>query len=871
MDKTFLDLMGKHNLEPVVFTFSFFTKKARSDPRNWVIAGFVTQLGKTANQKKFMEKGQTSAIFHQQMRVIMRDMNSHGWKATMQMRMCGIHSIQRLVLFLLVVIGDGQGSDLMCGRYISYNNQNGRIMWQCLCPPSATSEFQSAYTQTLEQYKDGRCKYIVSADMEKLVIDANDQSSPTQDASLASLGSLAQQKTYLWTFGNYVPTASPNGGGIFGSCHIDNLHAIKGGLFPKLSETILSRLTPKMMEAVDTFVYPQLFGFNKQSRIQEKFFRTTFRSLCEMSKMTSMEKAGHLFSWMIVTRSGIGATLFTMAKRGPNAAVEGDPGYFSPEDGESWLYFREDNQLQTFGRVFEMALSFDQFVSHPGPHLWDANAVEDEVSRSELECDNKIGAMMGCITWVFPKQLVLPVDENGNRRPDSNRTKKKGKKRKRGEVSTNNPQSIVAEPRVDEQDVGDMAQDGDPSGAEAMLEETLRISWNSQKFHSLRHVSRSITSLGPLLEFDSGPCERNHTHFAKIAGFTAIKRKNKHQFQTSTGTRVADRYAIEHANRKFGKEVTFDDGTEGDDLTSTNMGTKFCIKLGDGMRFGKPKVYKRPKHWNRKKENKFEAFDGLPQSVLKFVEEQFCLYATDEVGDVDLVCSTELRIVQGQSVVDVVRCHPDYPSVGRRFDWVNIRWGDLKHSVPHFQKQDYVHMGDEMVVPCQLACVVQGLGNSSYATLDPKVIVRVTVDQEQKTHCPPIRSVMLNRWTKLYERGGDGCPVFCCVTPEKVVEQVICFEDFPTDFGTHKDFYWTRDKFMKAWLKKEYSTTKFMKGSRYIYDDFVYSVRPKREWPNIFNYLCRNTEEEEDSFYVPPDPPFLSVTTVNSDTSDEED
>ena len=896
VDKTFLDLMGKHNLEPVVFTFSFFNRKARSDPRNWVIAGFVTQLGKTAKQKKFMEKGQTSTIFHQQMRVIMRDMASHGWKATMQMQMCGKKEIKRLVLFLLVVIGDGQGSDLMCGRYLSYNNNNGRIIWQCHCPPKETSEFQTAYGQSLEEYIDNRCKYVVSDTVEKLVCDANDETSATKEVSLMQLHAMAQQKTYLWTFGDYVPIASREGGGIFGSCHIDNLHAIKGGLFPKLSETILSRLTPKMMEAVDTFVYPQLFGNNKQSHVQDKFFRTTFRSLCEMSKMTSMEKAGHLFSWMIVTRSGIGATLFTMARYGTENGIQDDPDYFSHKDGDSWLYFRHDNELQTFGRVFEMALTFDQFVSNPGDHLWNANADVQQVTESEFQCDNKIGAMMGCITWVFPKQLHLPVDENGNRRPDSSRIRKKRKKkktrgeadnasrRKTGNENTNSVtvSNLTVNNESDEVDLTGTAMatittdndldDNYSAGAMAALEELLRISWNSQKFHALRHVSRSITSLGPILGFDSSAGEHNHTHWAKTPGTTAVKRKTRHKFQTTTGTRVVDKLAIDHANRKFGKHACLDVTGDNSEMSSTDHGTKFYIKLGNGVRMNKPKVYKRPKHWNKATRTPLQVFEGLPETVVGFIDEKYHHLQTDDDGDVDLLCSTELRIVEGDRVIDVVRCHPDYIGEGRRYDWVNIRWEFLKGYIPRYERIKYQHMKDDAVVPCQLACVIIGVGSESHATIDPTVVVRITVDKEQDTKCPPPRSAIMTRWTKMYTAERAGLPVFALVAPMNIERQVICYEDFPTTFGEYKEFFFARKKFMETWLKKEYCFEKFMKGTKYIYDDFVYSVRPKEEWPEIFNYLCRNTRDETtERFYVPPDQHPLVETTVNSDQSDTEE
>ena len=867
-DKTFTDVLGRYNLEPVVMTFSFLNRKARANPQSWIICGFITQTGFTKAQQGSLTQGTPSAFFHEQMRIIHKPFHDHKSRVWTQMRLCDVQAVKRVWFPILCICGDGPGQDQMCGRYISYGGKTGRVAWKCLCRSRDNSLFFGEEIPDDDLLSDSLCRWLDARVIRDLVIRSKSEDKEVRDEALSDLADLSIHPTKLFTHGSNILLAATDEEGIYSLCYTCVLHCIYQGLVPRTVETVLARITKWTKEAVDTWARISLFQRNIQSGMQKQFHRTTFKSMCEITKMSGKEKMGHLFCWMILIRSGIGATIFTRTRYGQLTVQN----LFDHLNEDTVLYFLKENALQTFARIFEMVLTFDRHIMVPGPHLWDANGPVEEVTRAENKLYRRVSSMMRTIMWVLPSPQDLPEDENGNKRPGSKKNKRKtreGKQKKGKEKDdTEKVASAVADimedererfsrrpgrhhPMQDNEEMSDTSENGEIRGdvnPVAESENNNKKTWLFQKIHLISHIMRELTRIGVMANVDTSSGESNHKFWAKLPAHVSSK-KGIRIFALSVVTRVIEYIAIEHAFVKLCPDVGV--GTAFPQPTSAgiDMGKKFYVRKQsanhDTSAASSPK-YKLVTYVNRKE----RSYQHVP-SITDYLNKTWSHVVRGDGGGIR--CSTELRI-QTEEGNRVLRCNPDYQGMST-FDFVWVKIESLLSVLTAEYPNKRLCQSTNGCYPCQLAAVVTRLGD--YET--QKIVVRPCVDFLSDKNCEA-NSPIITRWRKCYGTGLNatlGAPLFVDIQKEAITGQVYCFEDFPTRFGEYTIFEKERKEFMKRYLLATYVRDNWEAGIEYIRNDWVFSVADKKKWPQIFVELTNNPKNPEDinDIYQPPDPP----------------
>ena len=844
-DKTFTDVLGRYNLEPVVMTFSFLNRKARSNPRSWIICGFITQTGFTSAQQNALQKGVQSKFFHEQMRIIHKPFHDHNSRAWTQLRLCGVREIRRTVFFLLSICGDGPGSDAVCARYMSYGPGTRRVAWKCMCANTDINLFFGEDIDDDELLSRCLCQWVDAPEIREVVRLAYSPDKAVRKQALEDLKELSTHPTKLFTDDTNILLAATEKEGLYSLCYTCVLHCVYQGLVPRTIETILVRLTNFSKEAVDTWARKSLFQRNHQSGMQKMFHRTTFKSMCEITKMSGKEKMGHLFCWMILIRSGIGSTILTRSRYGRLSEKQ----LFSHYDEESYLYFMHENHLTTFGRIFEMILTFDRHIMVPGPHLWDANGPPEEVTAAENKLYRRISSMMRTIMWILPKPKELPVDKDGNRRAvvrkrDRITTKKKGID---GDKDNPAPEEVFA-------DAGPPLDVGDGDGEVGVVEERAALHpieddenhneklWTFQKIHLTTHLPREMTRIGVMANVDTSSGESNHKFWAKLPSTVSSKRGIR-IFALSVVTRILEYLSIEHAFEKVFPNFTPRKDTE--TTVDVDMGTKFFLKKATNAQTAARK-YRVTTFINRKETE----YTHVPL-VTDYINKQWARFI---LQNQEIKCSTELRVAAGCDGVRILRCNRSYMDKPY-FDFVWVPYLALKTTLDreYPRKKHLTTPGG--CIPCQLACVVIGLGDQQVQ----KVVVRPCVDfvdDNNKEH----NSVLLRRWRKVYGMGfgaEKGYPLFAVIDVHHIKGQVYCFEDFPTQFGTLEAFEKERKAFMDRYCLLEYARDNFEYGTYYVKHDWVYSVANKKDWPSLFvDVTTMPTEENDADIYAPPDRPI---------------
>ena len=856
-DKTFTDVLGRYNLEPVVMTFSFLTRKARANPKSWIICGFITQTGFTKAQQGSLSKGTPSAFFHEQMRVIHKPFHDHKSRVWTQMRLCNVKELRRVYFPLLCICGDGPGQDTMCGRYVSYGGKTGRVAWKCLCKSKDHSLFFGEEIPDDDLLSDSLCRWVDARVIRDLVILSKSNDKEVRKEALDDLQKLSTHETQLFTHGTNMLLAATEEEGIYSLCYTCVLHCIYQGLVPRTVETVLARITQWTKEAVDSWARISLFQRNIQTGMQKMFHRTTFKSMCELSKMSGKEKMGHLFCWMVLVRSGIGATIFTRSRYG-RLTIQ---NMFDHLNEDTVLYFLKENALQTFSRIFEMVLTFDRYIMVPGPHLWDANGPEEEVQAAENKLYRRVSSMMRTIMWVLPSPQDLPEDENGNKRSGTKKKKnKKSNKKKRvgkkGGVET--VEDIMEEerqrfagpgrhhPMQDNDDLSDTSNNNELRGdvnPVAESENNNRKTWLFQKIHLITHIMREMTRIGVMANVDTSSGESNHKFWAKLPAHVSSK-KGIRIFALSVVTRVVEYLAIEHAYTKMCPETP---PVLQETTIDLDQGKKFFLRKNilDSTNISSKK-YKVVTYINRK-EKKYEHVSNITD----YINRKWAHIVRGDAGGIK--CSTELRI-QTTEGPRILRCNPDYQGMST-FDFVWVKYEALIETL-HGEHPNWplVHPLNDCY-PCQLACVVLRLGSHNCKHIVVRPCVDYVSDKNDDT-----TSSLVRRWRKTYGSGLNAAkdkPVFVTVSTADIQGQVYCFEDFPTQFQDYSFFEKERKDFMKRYLLSEYCRREWQLGIEYIRHDWVYSVVDKNEWPSHFIRLTRNPRnaDNDDEIYQPPDPP----------------
>jgi hypothetical protein len=161
VDHTAIDFIGRWGLTPVVATCSIFKEKWRRDPNCWIILGFIPDVKRnksraTQDRERTRMKNITCVNMHTCLEVIFKDLIEVQKEGGLWLLISldgGLTQERRLCRFpIAVVLGDIQGNNQLCGRYVYFGLKQMRMCRACDVPPDECSNyrFQCTFTTAKE-------------------------------------------------------------------------------------------------------------------------------------------------------------------------------------------------------------------------------------------------------------------------------------------------------------------------------------------------------------------------------------------------------------------------------------------------------------------------------------------------------------------------------------------------------------------------------------------------------------------------------------------------------------------------------------------------------------------------------------------------
>ena len=151
IDKTSTDLHSNLCLEPVSFTLGIFKKEVRYQPSSWRNLGYVINQS-LHNYPSGSGSGlQKAQDFHAVLNVIFTPLHESQQSGGIfwQLPYCGkVHDVVFKVP-VLFVIGDTEGHDKMCGKFLSHSKDKVKHLCRyCNCPSDHTGDPEYKFTYT---------------------------------------------------------------------------------------------------------------------------------------------------------------------------------------------------------------------------------------------------------------------------------------------------------------------------------------------------------------------------------------------------------------------------------------------------------------------------------------------------------------------------------------------------------------------------------------------------------------------------------------------------------------------------------------------------------------------------------------------------
>lgn len=159
IDKTHTDTNGRLKLEPVMFTLGIFKRKCRANPMFWRTLGFITDV--LDNTKPNKDKPEKEQDYHNMLNIVLKSFKQ-AQKTPVVWKFCeNGQMVEKNCFFpVLFIIGDTEGHDKLCGRFLNRNNIQ-RLCRYCDCKFDKTDDPFVIY------------KYTKKKDVDKLIGQGN--------------------------------------------------------------------------------------------------------------------------------------------------------------------------------------------------------------------------------------------------------------------------------------------------------------------------------------------------------------------------------------------------------------------------------------------------------------------------------------------------------------------------------------------------------------------------------------------------------------------------------------------------------------------------------------------------------------------------
>ena len=291
VDKTGTDIMQRHGLEPLLFTTSIISLKARQDVRCWRTLGLIPDLyAKSSSVKKQASGRKTSHCcstrdYHACLDAILQSfVKAQEEGLVFNLRLGDQIKKVKLIFPLAYVINDAKSADMLCARYGGYCH--GRI-----CCPCDVQFEDSSNTRR-------NCTYILEEDIYILQQEAMN----VGDCATSKKASKQLQLLSTHVVNNAFDKVCFAGDsrGIYGCTPTDMMHALLEGVLKYTTQCIFLGLNVNQKVNLDGIV-DDIFC-SERNTMRRYFPRTNFsKGFTNLTLLTATEQTGVCFTLMLLT------------------------------------------------------------------------------------------------------------------------------------------------------------------------------------------------------------------------------------------------------------------------------------------------------------------------------------------------------------------------------------------------------------------------------------------------------------------------------------------------------------------------------------------------------------------------------------------
>ncbi len=153
IDKTFCDVNGRLTLEPVSMTLGIFKKEVRRLPNAWRSLGYVPNMAQFRSNMTSLQKATDYHFILSTILELYKTAQTHPgimWQFPFR----GKKKEVVMKIPLLLVLGDTEGHDKLCGKYQN-RTKAACLCRYCNCPTADTGNPRATYAHTLGPYIQG--------------------------------------------------------------------------------------------------------------------------------------------------------------------------------------------------------------------------------------------------------------------------------------------------------------------------------------------------------------------------------------------------------------------------------------------------------------------------------------------------------------------------------------------------------------------------------------------------------------------------------------------------------------------------------------------------------------------------------------------
>ena len=385
IDKTFTDVYGRLNFEPVQFTLSIFNRKTRNQFHAWRPLGYVTDLktvpngnseGIISRQEDDMPKLKVSEVnirdYHKVLSVILEDFKIVQETGKIRYNLNYKNKLFKInfIPILGPIIGDTSGHDMLVGRYSGRTNVT-RICRYCDCHYHNSDNPNLIY------------EYTKASDIKNLYIEGDRESKN-------SLNNISYH--YVKNVFHSIECGS-DPRGINGLCPVEILHCMRLGILKIAVECFTELLPPAHVDKLDKLMSKMSDQFRHQSyRCVPK---TSFTgSIMNLKRKTADEWTGIVL--LIV------ASLHTIAGK-----------YFWRRTGMA------DSVKNSYIKIFEKCLILEKWLQkEDGYELSKMELAQNNIIEFMREykstCSRQVGNNMKLVKFHMLLHIIDDIDRLGS-------------------------------------------------------------------------------------------------------------------------------------------------------------------------------------------------------------------------------------------------------------------------------------------------------------------------------------------------------------------------------------------------------------------------------------------------------------------------